>query len=379
MITRLYIDNFRTLVNFEIRFEAINLLLGANGSGKSSVFDVLRRLRGFIGGETRLAETFPSADFTRWQTKPLQKFEIEVDTDDGVFIYTLVIEFFDDLTKSKVKEEKLTLKEKPAPSESLLFYSKEGEAHLHNDQGHEGPVVSFDWTQSGVGLLQERRDNKKLTAFKKYIENITVVRPTPVLMESESQHEEKQLSLCMENFAAWYRYLTLENPSACREIFDELPGSVPGFFTLKSAEAGERRLLKADFQTSDISAKHTYLFASLSDGQKMLIAIYALILGNKERNACIFIDEPDNYISIEEIQPWLRLFVDDCGRGERLEQVVLISHHPEVIDYSCLGVPIWFEREQESHTRIRPIEQEEKGYDGPVLTLSQSIARKLVK
>jgi hypothetical protein len=261
----------------------------------------------------------------------------------------------------------------------LLFHGKEGEARLYNDMGHEGAVVGFDWTQSGVGLLQERRDNKKLTRFKKYIENIIIVRPTPVLMGSESQSEEKHLSLCMENFAAWRRYLALEYPSACYEISEELPNSLPGFLSLKSVEAGERRILKADFQSSDNSAKHSYPFVSLSDGQKMLIAIYALVLGNKDKGACVFVDEPDNYISIEEIQPWLRLLVDACGEEQSLEQAVIISHHPEVIDYSCLGVPIWFEREEESHTRIKSIEQDEAAKAGPVLSLSQSIARRLVK
>jgi predicted ATPase len=373
MITRLYADNFRTLVNFEIRLDSVNLLLGPNGSGKSSVFDVLRRLRGFIGGEIRLAEAFPAADFTHWQTKSLQKFEIDLKTEKGIFTYVLEIEYFDDKTKSKVREEILKL------DGTFLFHGKEGEAHLYNDAGHEGTIAGFDWTQSGVGLLQERKDNKKLTLFKKHIENIIVVRPTPVLMGSESQGEEKYLSPRMENFAAWYRYLTLENPSACREISDELPKSVPGFLTLRSAEAGERRILKADFQTSDKSVKHSYPFASLSDGQKMLMAIYALILGGKDRKSCIFIDEPDNYISIEEIQPWLRLLVDGYGEGEDVEQAVIISHHPEVIDYSCLGVPIWFEREQESQTRIKPIEQEEEAKTGSVLSLSQTIARRLIK
>ena len=38
MLTRIYIDNFRCFVNFEYRPERKQLLLGANGSGKSSLF-----------------------------------------------------------------------------------------------------------------------------------------------------------------------------------------------------------------------------------------------------------------------------------------------------------------------------------------------------
>ena len=33
MITRLYADNFKTLVNFELPLGPMNLLLGANGPG----------------------------------------------------------------------------------------------------------------------------------------------------------------------------------------------------------------------------------------------------------------------------------------------------------------------------------------------------------
>jgi len=44
MLKRLYVDNFRCLVNFELRLDRVNLLLGENGTGKTSVFDVLYRL-----------------------------------------------------------------------------------------------------------------------------------------------------------------------------------------------------------------------------------------------------------------------------------------------------------------------------------------------
>jgi predicted ATPase len=64
MLSRLYANNFRTLVNFEVKFDRLNLLLGPNGSGKSSVFDLLRKLRAFIGGEGQLSEVFPSSELT---------------------------------------------------------------------------------------------------------------------------------------------------------------------------------------------------------------------------------------------------------------------------------------------------------------------------
>ena len=41
MITRLFVNNFKTLVNFELPLDPMNLLLGANGSGKSTVFEAI--------------------------------------------------------------------------------------------------------------------------------------------------------------------------------------------------------------------------------------------------------------------------------------------------------------------------------------------------
>jgi AAA15 family ATPase/GTPase len=372
MITRLYIDNFLTLVNFEIKFEPLNLLLGDNGSGKTAVFEALRRVRDFIvvAGQTT-AELFPAADRTRWQDKSIQTFELDLATDLGSFYYQLAIEHFDDNRKTKVKHESLKL------DHTQLFSSDNGEVHLFTDEGRKGPLINLDGTLSGVGLMPKRRVIKKLTAFKKAVEKIVLVNPNPFLMSSESQDEVTRPSWHMENFAAWYRFLSQENIAAVQEIMEELPKSLPGLKALNSIQSGERtKVLKAVFQAQDGKRKQAYSFGELSDGQKMLIAIFALVIGHKDQGACLFIDEPDNYISIAEIQPWLRLIVDDCGPGERLEQVIIISQHPETIDYAALGIPILFKREAESHTRITTLAEEYHGLKPDGMTYSQLLARK---
>ncbi|MDF5710119.1 MAG: AAA family ATPase [Nostoc sp. S4] len=54
MLKRIYIDNFRGLVNFEVNFDSINLFLGGNGTGKSTVFEVLRRIQTFVNGDRKV-------------------------------------------------------------------------------------------------------------------------------------------------------------------------------------------------------------------------------------------------------------------------------------------------------------------------------------
>ncbi|MEH2082548.1 MAG: AAA family ATPase [Nostoc sp.] len=48
MLKRIYIDNFRGLGNFELNFYSINLFIGENGSGKSTVFESLRKVQDFL-------------------------------------------------------------------------------------------------------------------------------------------------------------------------------------------------------------------------------------------------------------------------------------------------------------------------------------------
>ncbi len=48
MLTKLYANNYRCLVNFEVEFDSLTLLLGPNGGGKTSIFDLLYNLRKLI-------------------------------------------------------------------------------------------------------------------------------------------------------------------------------------------------------------------------------------------------------------------------------------------------------------------------------------------
>ena len=79
MLHKIFIDNYKCLVNFDIQLEKIALFLGANGSGKSSVFDAVSAIQRFIGGDSRLADLFPDETLTLWQKSNVQRFGLTVD------------------------------------------------------------------------------------------------------------------------------------------------------------------------------------------------------------------------------------------------------------------------------------------------------------
>jgi recombinational DNA repair ATPase RecF len=57
MLTRLEIDNFRCFEGFVWKPAPKQLILGANGCGKSSMMDALTNWRRFVAGDAKLEES----------------------------------------------------------------------------------------------------------------------------------------------------------------------------------------------------------------------------------------------------------------------------------------------------------------------------------
>jgi len=64
MLKRIYINNFRCLVNFELTLGTMNLFLGANGTGKTTVFEVLLKLQQLIVEDNKINTLFKASALT---------------------------------------------------------------------------------------------------------------------------------------------------------------------------------------------------------------------------------------------------------------------------------------------------------------------------
>jgi len=364
MLRRIYIDNFRCLVNFELRLDRIALLLGPNGSGKSSLLDALWGVQEFVLEGARVEDAFPPSSLTRWQTLDAQRFELEFEDGEDRYCYRLTVEHDLPRRKVRVREERLDLGDKP------LFQFAAGMVQLYRDDHSPGPQFPFDWGRSGVGMLHERPDNERLARFRTILKRLVIVRPLPPLMEQESRGHASRLGMRMENFASWFRHISQEHMGSVMELMGLLREALPGFDTLSLKEAGEEvRLLKAQFRDPATGKPASYGFGELSDGQRMLIALYALVYGIKEEGAALCIDEPDNFVALAEIQPWLSQLMDACG--EWLGQAILVSHHPEIINYLGASHGRWFSREAQGPVRVT----ETPADDYPGITLAEMVAR----
>ena len=158
------------------------------------------------------------------------------------------------------------------------------------------------------------------------------------------------------------------------EIGNILKDVMDGFTNFKFERVSEQNLLlKLRISRPSNSIKPIeYRLGELSDGQKTLIALYTLLYGTKSEDYTLCIDEPENFLALPEIQPWLIQLYDLCSDGQL--QALLISHHPELINY-LLASPIgyWFERQSNAPARVKRISSEVADNSG--LPVSELIAR----
>jgi predicted ATPase len=383
MLLRLYATNYRCLVNFEFKPTAKQLIIGRNGTGKTTVLDVLAMLRdiavrglpleGYLGGKTR----------TNWQVVAEQRFELDVKGNGGEYHYALVVGLPEEdlhelipklwpLTspelKTKmgsrmrallqrtggpfrpcIKEENLDFNGKP------LFRFHEGEVALFDDQQQPEPNVKFPFSHGRSGLAEAGgKDSTKLTWFKRWLRGLTQVQINPWAMSARSERESPEPAEDLSNFADWYRHLRLERGDAVFEAMASLREAIPGLEALDAKEAGlDVRVLQARLRSPDGESVELP-FTDLSEGHRCLIALYVLLYCAVEKERTLLIDEPDNFIALAEIQPWLMKLlnrVDETGG-----QVILISHHPELLDQLASQGGLVLDRQGGGETRVRSFE-----------------------
>jgi predicted ATPase len=176
-------------------------------------------------------------------------------------------------------------------------------------------------------------------------------------MSARSERESREPAKDLSNFADWYRHLRLESGDAMFQAMADIREAIPGFLALDAKEAGlDVRVLEVSIASAG-GKKIELPFHNLSEGQRVLIALYVLLYCAAGQDRTLLIDEPDNFIALAEIQPWLMKLLDRVD--ETGGQVILVSHHPELLDQLADQGGVLLDRPGGGETRVRPFEPPE--------------------
>ena len=351
MITRLYANNYRCLVAFEVKFDSFGVFCGHNGVGKSSVFDALKLIcdlgagKSILGGDGE--NDIKQLEFTNWLDSSIQEFELSVCAEGINFEYKLHIEQTHDDVKPRIIDESAT-----SDGRQLFSRDLDGVTFERPDGSQSG--FPLDWRQAALGAIQPSGALSDIQILQKALAKILILRPNPYRMEVESRGETHSPSLYFANILSWYRSLSLD-----QEWTDTLRNSLqnvwPDFIKFKLVDVGlNAKTLQLFFDADNNPQSGRHFFYQLSDGEKALIGLY-MVHAALETNATniVLIDEPDNYVGLPELQPWilaLRELLDEE------HQAILISHHPEILGSAGekYGSYLWRDNHT-SPTRMGPL------------------------
>jgi predicted ATPase len=358
VLNRIFIDNYRCFTNFEYRPTEVQLILGTNGAGKTSVFDVLETLCVFITRGTPTAEAFPAATLTAWDRRSVQTCELGVAGNGGQYEYRLAVEHDRPNQRNRIKSESLRF-------DDVELYQFDGnDAHLFRDNGTAGPVFPFDWSRSAISTIPDRNDNRRLTWFRRRMEQVYVFSPDPVRMTAQSEAESPHADRRLHQLASWLRRLMQQRADFGASLLSSLREMIDGLVNFRLAPVSETTsTLQFEFafgeETGGKPGSSFHLpFDRLSDGQRNLVALYTILLAGIHDGATVCLDEPDNFISLRELQPWIAEVRDRVE--DRSGQCLLVSHHPELINYLAAQHGVVFYRDESGPARIKPFEWTEE-------------------
>ena len=324
MIERLYIHNFRCLENFELITKELPtaLLLGENGTGKSSVRLALTTLQRIGRGLNRVGKLFWPEDFSRGRSDVPIRIEVDAVISGRTYNYSLALELPAKFKELRVSEERLTADSQP------IFSRSQAQVTVHGNSDSGEAKFMVDWHLVALPVIQVRSEPDDLSIFKRWLAQMIILSPIPELMSGDSADSTLEPEIDSSNFGEWFSGLLGSFPAAYSQIEKYLREVMPDFGDIQQLAIGPNiKRMTVSFQQGDAAMRIP--FNRLSDGEKCFLLGAVVLAANKAYGPLFcFWDEPDNYLSLSEVGHFVVELRRTFSTGG---QFLMTSHNPEAI------------------------------------------------
>ncbi len=330
------------------------LLIGKNGSGKTTVGLALEILQKIARGTNRVGDLIKPKDLAGGRTEVPVRFEIEVELKSSKYEYVIVFELPTGEKELRILEEKLTVDSRPV-------YTRSGaQVDLPRGSGSIQELAratrfGIDWHLVALPIVQEKSPADPLFVFKHWLARILILRPIPGLITGDSNEETLEPDLQVTNYGAWFSGLLAYAPAAYANIDQYLKQVLPDLKDIRNPVIGkDSRSLAIQF--SNGPGNISVPFEELSDGEKCFM-ICALVLAAQVHYGPLlcFWDEPDNYLALPEVGHFVLALRRAFQSGG---QFIATSHNPEAIrGFSDESTLVLYRKSHLEPTVIRPLNE----------------------
>jgi predicted ATPase len=337
------------LENFELPIadRSSVLLIGKNGSGKTTVGLALEILQKIAGGVNLVDSLVKPKDFSRGRADVPMRFEIEVGLGGQTYEYIIAFDSTPGTKGLQIFEERLVINGNP------LFTRQLAQVHLPLLIQKDQATFPLDRNVAVLPLMQEPKDKGPLSIFKQWLARSLILRPIPSLISGNSEEETLRPNPQGTDFGAWFSALLASAPAAYGKIDQYLKQVMPDFKEIKNPVIGkDSRSLEVQF--SNNLGNVNIPFADLSDGEKCFIICAVVLAANDAYGPLLcFWDEPDNYLALSEVGH----FVMDLRKAfQSGGQFICTSHNDEAIRrFSDENTLILYRKNHLEPTQVRPL------------------------
>ena len=313
-IRKITVRGFKSIASLELQPSPINIIIGANGSGKSNVLEVFRLLRTArcsklndyvraAGGAERLLH---------FGSEVTERIEIDLD-----------FNFTGDLAPTGYE---LTLK---PTADDELFAAAESISLAYSS----GPISLAEWQKKGeTGIGNE--DSEVLTQWvRRVLDSWRVYHFANVapLRRMAPSHENRFLLLPDgDNLAGvLYRLPVAGFEDSYRQIVRAVQQVAPFFGNFEFPERQESEPQFIQLQWRHKNSDQYFGASSLSDGTLRFIALATLLLQPDNRQSVILIDEPElglHPLAIELLAAMIK-------QAATHTQLIIATQSPLLLDY----------------------------------------------
>ena len=353
-ITQIRLKNFRAFKDVTMRdIPHFAILVGANGTGKSTLFSVFGFLRDAMTSNvtTALAKLGGSRGFSEVRSRNTEgpiEIEIKFREKPTSQLVTYTLHIAEERGRPVVVREILKYRRgsKGQPWQFLNFSRGSGQAVTNEveDVKDESQLKREEQKLKSPDLLAI----KGLAQFERFpavvalgnlIErwhvsdfHISQARP-----EQEAGYAE-HLSRAGENLSLVIEYLYKNHKDILDKIIEKLSKRVPGISHVESKQTEEGRIL-LKFQDGDF--EDPFLARYVSDGTIKMLA-YLVLLYDPKPHPLLCVEEPENQLYHSLLLELAEEFRSYVNRGG---QVFVSTHSPDFLNAAELDEVFWFQKE----------------------------------
>ena len=354
-IVSIKIKNYRMFKNIHIRdIPPFCVIIGANGTGKSTLFDIFGFLRDALKNNIRQALQIRGG-YREIITRGQEQEDIEIEMQfrmkilDTERLVTYQIIIGQNNNRPVIKREILRYKrgEHGKPFHFLDFQLGQGYA-ITNEEDFSKPDKELDREEQQLesndilaikGLGQFQRF-KAATAFRSLIENwhVSDFHISEARGSKEISYAE-HLSPTGDNIATVAQYIYQQYPEIFQQILEKIKQRVPGISSVEAKETEDGRLI---LRFQDQAFKDPFIDRYVSDGTMKMFA-YLILLFDPNPHPLLCVEEPENQLYPTLLKELAEEFAHYSDQGG---QVFVSSHSPDFINAVPLASIFWLIKSQ---------------------------------